>query len=142
MDTRDVRFKEVFTCDFLANPRSEYAKKLHDSMDVEEVNHPNWDLLVHYHSVEDLKHKPTLSEFLGFADNAFEVVVHETRLLRYARPTIEIFLLIATSIVVKDKQTGRFSAARPFAKEINHMIPVDELGIFLMENGNVVFSLH
>lgn len=133
--------KEIFVCDFLANVNSEEAKRLNGSVN-EYDNTVHGVHVIEYHTVANLRKKPTPNEFLEYFGESFIVVIHESRLLRYARPTIEALLHIASSILVTDKQTGQFSAARPMTDNLNHKIPVDFLNIFLIEDENVVFSFN
>lgn len=132
---------EVFVCDFLANPRSPEAKKLEEGYEDRGVSNSKARVIA-WHEVFDLRDKPDVKEFLFLYGENFEVDIHETRLLRYARPTIEALLRVGKSLLVRDKQTGKFSAARLFSDRLQDKIVVDELNIFMMEEGNVIFSYH
>lgn len=131
--------KEVFVLDFFANVNCEEAKRLNGS-DTEYDNTAHGIHVIEHHAVANLRCKPNPKDFIEYFGESFQIVLHETRLLRYARPTIQALLHIAGSILVKDKQTGQFSAARPMIENLTYKIPVDFLNIFSLEDGNVVFS--
>ena len=133
----DLPVCEIFVSDFVHDATKE--KELADFQEDRGVH-----MGIHFfanHRVEDLRARPSVNEFLSFWGEDFEVAVHESRLLRFAGPLIEAELHVEPhSLLVIDKQTGKFSAAKPQAERLQDRIPVDELNIFELVDGNVTYS--
>ena len=88
---------------------------------------------------EDPRDSFPVSEFYEFAFERFKIVLHETRMLRYAKKLIKTLLRVdPESIVVIDEKTQKMSCVWPTYRELQYRIRIDELGIFGMEDGCVV----
>ncbi len=96
-------------------------------------------IFLNHNRREDPRDTFPVGEFCEFAYERFKVVLHETRLLRYAKKLIRTLLKVdPTSILVVDEQSGKISGVWPTVDELRYRIRIDELGIFGMEAGCVV----
>ncbi len=92
-----------------------------------------------YNFRADPRAKLDIRNFYQFAYGSFFIVLDEPQFTRYAKNLVRMVLRVEpSSIVVKEKKTGRFSGAWPQAKRLEDRIRIDQLDFFGMEDGDVV----
>lgn len=137
MTDDDIQY--IYVAEFRDDPDGEFEQKYKGDEAFEPVgNMRDGRLIVWYKEIFSITDKPQPWQFKHLYGQTFFIHIFSPEYLRFSKKLIRQLLPIARVIIVKDMESYELSIAEPANDREAKRVPVDQLGLFNMEAGNVV----